>query len=185
MIVSKDKVVSLTYELRLNSKDGKVVETVTDSSPLTFLYGAGNLLPKFEDQLEGLKTGDDFDFHLPSEDAYGKVDPNSILNIPLRSFEVDGKVDYELVKIGRTIPMQDGQGNRLNGIVKAVETDTVTMDFNHPMAGQGLFFKGVVTDIRQATEEELNHGHVHGHGHNHDQGCNDCSGCGDGEGGCC
>jgi len=185
MVVSKNKVVSVTYELRLNSNDGEVVETVTGSSPLTFLYGTGNLLPKFEDNLEGLKSGDDFDFHLPSEDAYGNIDPNSILNIPLQSFEVDGKVDYSLVKVGNTIPMQDGQGHRLNGIVRAIETETVTMDFNHPMAGNGLFFKGVVTDVRQATEEELQHGHVHGHGHHHDHDCDDCSGCGHEEGGCC
>lgn len=185
MVISKNKVVSVTYELRLNGSDGKIVETVSGSSPLTFLFGSGNLLPKFEDQLAGLKTGDDFDFHLPSEDAYGNVDPNSILNIPLKSFEIDGKVDYEMVKIGNTIPMQDGEGRRLNGIVKAVETDTVTMDFNHPLAGSGLFFKGNVTEVRQATEEEIQHGHVHGHGHNHNQGCDDCSGCGDNEAGCC
>jgi FKBP-type peptidyl-prolyl cis-trans isomerase SlyD len=183
MVISKNKVVSIAYELRLNSKDGEIVETVTGNAPLTFLFGTGNLLPKFEDHLAGLKSGDDFDFHLPSEDAYGNVDPNSVLNIPLKSFEVDGKVDYELVKIGNTIPMQDSEGHRLNGIVKAVESDSVTMDFNHPLAGSGLFFKGVVTEIRPATEEELNHGHVHNHGHSHDYGCDDCN-C-QGEGGCC
>lgn len=181
MVISKNKVVSLSYELRLNSKDGEVVETVTDSSPLTFLFGNGNLLPKFEDHLAGLQAGDDFNFQLSSEDAYGNVNPNSILNVPLKSFEIDGKVDYELVRIGNTIPMQDSEGHRLNGIVKAVETDTVTMDFNHPLAGNGLFFKGFVTDIRQATDEELHHGHVH----NHQPDCDGCSGCGDGEDGCC
>jgi len=148
MVVSKNKVVSVTYELRLDSRDGEIVETVTGSSPLTFLFGTGSLLPKFEDHLTGLKTGDDFDFHLAIEDAYGNVDPNSILDIPIKSFEIDGKVDYELVRIGSTIPMQDGQGHRLNGIVKAIESDTVTMDFNHPLAGKTLYFDVKVLDIK-------------------------------------
>lgn len=180
MEVSKNKVVSVAYELRLNDKDGEVVESVTDNSPMTFLFGSGHLLPKFEDHLAGLKTGDSFNFNLGSKDAYGNFNPESVIKIPLQSFEVDGKVDYELVKQGNAIPMQDSGGNRLTGIVKTVETDTVTMDFNHPLAGNSLFFSGEVTDIRQASEEELQHGHVH---QNND--CNDCSSCGDQSGGCC
>lgn len=180
MVVSNNKVVSVAYKLRLNSKNGEVVETVTSKAPLTFLFGSGYLLPKFEDHLAGLKTGDAFDFHLPSEDAYGDFNPESILHIPLQSFQIEGKVDYELVKIGNTIPMQDGEGNRLTGVVKAIEENTVTMDFNHPLAGNHLFFTGEITDIRQATEDELHHGHVH----HHNSG-NDCSHCDDGSGGCC
>jgi FKBP-type peptidyl-prolyl cis-trans isomerase SlyD len=180
MIVSQNKVVSLTYELRVNGKSD-VVEAVDRNSPLTFIYGSGSLLPKFEDNLTGLKVGDTFDFDLTSEDAYGNYDDNSIIQVPLQAFQIDGKVDYNLVKIGNKIPMQDSEGHRLTGVVKTVDTDTVTMDFNHPLAGNQLHFKGEITEIRQASEEEMSHGHVHG-------GCScqgGCDSCGDGSEGCC
>ena len=74
------------------------------------LFGTGSLLPKFEDNLAGLKQGESFEFSLTSEESYGDFDPNSILRIPLKSFEIDGRIDHELVKIGNSIPMQDGEG---------------------------------------------------------------------------
>ena len=180
MEVSQNKVVSLTYELRVNGKSGDVIEKVDSNSPLTFLFGTGSLLPKFEDNLAGLKIGDSFDFNLISEDAYGEFDENSIIKVPLQAFQIDGKVDYELVKIGNKIPMQDSEGHRLTGVVKNVDTDSVTMDFNHPLAGNHLFFKGEITDIRQATEDELTHGHAHSEGS-----CEGCSSCGGEHGQCC
>ena len=179
MVVSQNKVVSLTYELRVNSKSGEVIESVKSDSPLTFMFGNGSLLPRFEDNLSGLKVGDSFDFNLVSEDAYGNYDENSLIKVPLKAFQIDGKVDYELVKIGNKIPMQDGEGHRLSGVVKTVDTDTVTMDFNHPLAGNHLFFKGEVVEIRQATEEELTHGHAHYEGS-----CEGCDSCGGEEGHC-
>lgn len=180
MVVSQNKVVSLSYELRVNSKNGDVIESVDRNAPLTFLFGTGSLLPKFEDYLAGLKVGDSFDFNLQSGDAYGEFDENSIIKVPLQAFQIDGKVDYELVKIGNKIPMQDSDGHRLTGVVKSVDTDSVTMDFNHPLAGNHLFFKGEVTDVRQATDEELTHGHAHS-----ESSCEGCESCGGSHGGCC
>jgi FKBP-type peptidyl-prolyl cis-trans isomerase SlyD len=171
MKVSQNKVVSLSYELRLNNSNGEVVESVDRNSPLTFIFGSGSLLPKFEDNLAGLQIGDSFDFNLISQDAYGDFDENSIIKVPLQAFQIDGKVDYELVKVGNKIPMQDNQGNRLTGVVKSFDAEAVMMDFNHPLAGQNLFFKGEVTDIRQATDDELTDGHLHNSG-----GCEGCSG---------
>jgi FKBP-type peptidyl-prolyl cis-trans isomerase SlyD len=180
MVVSQNKVVSLSYELRVNSKNGDIIESVDRNSPLTFLFGTGSLLPKFEDYLAGLKVGDSFDFNLQSVDAYGEFDENSIIKVPLQAFQIDGKVDYELVKIGNKIPMQDSDGHRLTGVVKSVDTDSVTMDFNHPLAGNHLFFKGEITDVRQATDEELTHGHAHS-----ESSCEGCESCGGSHGGCC
>jgi len=174
MIVSQNKVVSLTYELRVNGKTGEVIEKVDNNSPLTFLFGTGSLLPKFEDNLAGLKVGDSFDFNLVSEDAYGQFDEGSVIKVPLQAFQMDGRVDYDLVKIGNKIPMQDSEGHRLTGVVKTVDTDSVTMDFNHPLAGNHLFCKGEITDIRQATEEEITHGHLHSA--NSCEGCDSCGG---------
>jgi FKBP-type peptidyl-prolyl cis-trans isomerase SlyD len=174
MEVAINKIVSVTYKLRLNGRDNEVIETVTEKNPLTFLFGSGFLLPGFESNLEGLKAGDSFDFSLSSEEAYGNFDPSSIIDIPLSSFQVDGKVDYELVKVGNSVPMQDSEGNKLTGVVKNIDDNAVSMDFNHPLAGNSLFFTGEITEVRQATEEELHHGHVH-----HENDCNDCSSCGD------
>ncbi len=140
MEVTKDKVVSLTYELRVDNNQGEIIETVDRNSPLTFLFGTGSLLPKFEDYLAGLKIGDSFDFNLPSKDAYGDFDESSIIQIPLQAFEMDGKVDYELVKTGNKIPMQDSEGHRLTGTVKSIDKDTVTMDFNHPLGRKSSLF---------------------------------------------
>lgn len=176
MIAEKDSVVSIVYELREGSKEGEIVESLNSSNPLTFMFGTGGLLPKFEENLNGLSTGDSFEFLLRSEDAYGPIVENAIVQVPKSVFEVDGKIDETLMQIGNMVPMMDAEGRRLNGRVVAVEGDAVRMDFNHPMAGNDLHFKGQVTEIRNATEEELSHGHVHGN----DNGC----GCGSKEEGC-
>ena len=162
MIAEKNKVVSIVYELRSGSKEGEVVESLNAENPLTFLFGTGGLLPKFEENLSGLTSGDSFEFELGLEDAYGPVVENAIVHVPQSVFEVDGQIDDSLLQIGSMVPMMDSEGRRLNGKVIAIEGDAVKMDFNHPMAGNDLYFKGQVTDVRSATDEELNHGHVHG-----------------------
>ena len=176
MIAEKDNVVSIVYELRTGSKAGEVVEALTPDNPLTFLFGTGGLLPKFEENLSGLTSGDKFEFLLNSEDAYGPVVESAIVDVPKSIFEIDGKIDENLMKIGNSVPMMDSEGRRLNGMVLAIEGDAVKMDFNHPMAGNDLFFKGKVTEVRNASEEELTHGHVHGN----NGGC----GCGSNNGSC-
>ena len=169
MLVGDKKVVSVIYELRKNKKDGEVVEALNENQPLVFLFGSGNLLPKFEENLAGLETGDNFEFSLPSNQAYGDVQENAIVDVPRNIFTVDGAEDPNLLKLGNTIPMLDRDGNRLNGIVKEIGVETVKMDFNHPMAGCDLYFSGKVTEIREANEDELMHGHVHSSG--------SCAGC--------
>ena len=143
--------VALSYELTVN---GELVEKVTAESPLQFVYGAGFLLPKFEAHLKGLS----------------KVD------LPKEVFMVDGKVEDGLLEIGNQLPMSDNQGNRLVGVVKDVKDDVVTMDFNHPMAGKSLDFKGQIVEVREATPEDLGPMNA---------GCGCGDGCGDGcEDGC-
>lgn len=182
MIIEKNKVVSLIYELRVDGTNGEVVESLKDDKPLTFIYGTGALLPKFEDNINGLKVGDAFNFLLECEDAYGKATEEALVEIPKHVFEVEGQFDNELVCEGNAIPMMDGEGNRLNGVVVAVNPETITMDFNHPLAGDNLHFSGKVVEIREATEEEIQHGHAHSAG-----GCgSSCeSGCDSTKEGCC
>lgn len=182
MIVENSKVISLTYELRLNTENADITEKVDSQNPMTFLYGHGNLLPEFEANLNGKKTGDTFSFSLSPDKAYGVASDEAIIDLPISVFEVNGQVDTELLQIGRAIPMMDQEGNRLNGTVVNLEKESVKMDFNHPLAGETLFFNGEITDIREATEEEIQHGHVHGEGgHQHgcgDENCEPTPGCG-------
>ncbi|MDP4207896.1 MAG: peptidylprolyl isomerase [Bacteroidota bacterium] len=178
MVIEKNKVVSLVYELQV---DGEVIESLNEDRPLTFIYGTGALLPKFEANISGLKVGDAFSFELKSEDAYGLATEDAVVEIPKSVFEIDGEFDNEMVKEGNAIPMMDGEGNRLNGVVVAVNAETITMDFNHPLAGDDLSFKGSVVEVREASAEELEHGHIHAAG-GCGEGCNsDCSS----DEGCC
>jgi len=167
MIVEKNKVVSLSYELKV---ERETVETVGADSPLMFLFGSGNLLPKFEENLNGLKLDDGFDFHLVSVDAYGPKAEDAIVDVPLEAFTVDGEIDSEILKVGNHIPMLDQSGNRLNGVVVKFDDKFVTMDFNHPLAGNDLHFSGKVVEIREASADELEHGHVHS-----PESCKDCT----------
>ena len=173
MVIEKEKVVSLIYELRVDNASGDVIETVDQANPLTFVFGSGRLLPKFEENINGLQVGEDFQFQLTSLEAYGEIDENAIVNVPKNAFVVNGSIDENILKLGNTIPMQDTAGNRLNGIVKDISDENVTMDFNHPLAGKQLFFTGKVADLRQATEEEIA-------GLNSGCGCSGC-GCDSGE----
>lgn len=180
MIAEKNKVVSLSYVLRrADTAEKEIVEEVFADRPLTFLLGHGNLLPKFEANVEGLKVGDSFEFILACDDAYGKSQPEAIVVLPKNIFEIDGVVDETMLTVGNAIPMMDNAGNRLTGVVVELGGDTVKMDFNHPMAGADLHFVGKVVDIREATEEELQHGHIHQGGGCGSGGCGDC-GCGEG-----
>ncbi|HOI86358.1 MAG TPA: peptidylprolyl isomerase [Lentimicrobium sp.] len=168
MIISKNKVVSLSYELKLDNAAGETVDKADASQPLVFLYGAGNLLPKFESNIADLKVNDNFEFTLDSEDGYGPVIGEAVVELPIDIFMVDGKIDPEMVQVGNVVPMQDNEGRPLDGLIVEVTDEKVKMDFNHPMAGKTLHFSGTILEVREATTEEISHGHVHGpQGHQH------------------
>lgn len=173
MIIEKDKVVSLHYELR-TVKNGAIEETTKNGQPLTFLFGHGNMLPKFEENLAELKVGQSFDFMLNPKEGYGEVSPEMVIDLPKTAFSKDGSIDPNIVAVGKTIGMQDAQGNRFNGIVLEIAEQTVKMDFNHVMAGKELFFSGEIVNIREASKEELEHHHVHQHHHDDDHECTNC-----------
>ncbi|MGD9977085.1 MAG: peptidylprolyl isomerase [Bacteroidales bacterium] len=164
MVITKDKVVSISYELKVN---GELVDTAEAENPLVFLYGHGQLLQLFEDNLNGLSVGDSFEFMVPSKDGYGEVNDMAVVELTKDIFVVDGKLQEDLLVVGNRIPMRDSEGNALEGTVVEINDSIVVMDFNHPLAGQDLYFNGGVVSIREASAEEINHGHVHGQGHHH------------------
>lgn len=181
MKVELNKVVSVNYILR-TEENGPVVEQTPDDKPLEFLFGRGMLLPKFEEAINGFEIGQEVSFHLSPEDGYGVYDDRYVANIPIEVFMQDGKLNEMICHIGAHIPMQDNKGNHMIGKVIAIGEKSVTMDFNHDMAGKDLYFTVKVKEIREASEEEIEHGHVHHEGH-----CGGChGGCHNGEGeGCC
>ena len=181
MKISDNKVVHLVYQLEV---DGQIADKCDESRPLEFIFGAGYLLPKFEENIEGKTVGDKFDFRLTAAEGYGERDPRAVIDLPKTIFMQDGKVMEELLFEGNVIPMMSQQGGVMPGTVVKVGDQHVTMDFNHQMAGKDLHFTGEILLVRDATDEELKNG-LHGER----KGCGGCKGgnCGDGgcESGCC
>ena len=175
MKISKNKAVSLSYELRTDGKDGEIIETVEANHPLTFIFGINSMIPGFERNIENLKTGDRFAFLLGCEEAYGPAIEEAVQEIPIAAFVVDGEIDHEMLFEGNAIPMMDSNGNHLNGVIVEVKDDTVVMDFNHQLAGDSLYFTGTVVDVREATPEELKNGRI-----NANCSSGGCEGCGGG-----
>jgi FKBP-type peptidyl-prolyl cis-trans isomerase SlyD len=165
MKIEPQHVVSLTYDLYVKKEDGTegLQESATQEQPLTFLYGAGQMIPKFEEELSTLSTGDTYDFHIQASEAYGEFDEEAVANLPKEMFQ-----GTDLPQIGEVLPLQDNNGNRFQGQVVSVTEDSVIVDLNHPMAGQDLHFKGEILNVRPATPEELSHGHAHGPDGHHD-----------------
>lgn len=159
--MSTAKVISLTYELRSGSAEGEVIETAGKDNPAEFLFGAGNLIPEFEDQIQSLNPGENFEFTIESDKAYGPTNPSAVVNLPRNIFTIDGKEAEDLLHVGNIVPMRNDQGEPLQGKILEIEDETVKMDFNHPLAGQDLHFKGEVITSREASPEEVSHGHVH------------------------
>ena len=179
MKIQDEKVVSLTYTLKV---DGEIKDQTSEENPLEFIFGFGYLLPKFEEYLDGKESGDSFEFVLSPEEGYGVYDEQAIVDLPKSIFEVDGKIQEQLLVVGQVIPMMNQAGGVIPGKVVNVSTDSVRMDFNHDLAGKELHFSGKITGIRDATEKELAEG-LHGERAAKNCGGN-CSSCGGGCEGC-
>lgn len=170
MQVSQEKVVSVNYYLTGSKDNGpeELIEQTSPEHPFVFLFGFGGVLPDFETGLADKQKGDKFDFNIAADKAYGKYEKEYVIKLDRSIFMIDGKFDTERVKVGADIEMNDAEGNPLVGKVVTVNDTTVEMDFNHPLAGFDLHFIGEILDVRAASAEELDHGHVHGpHGHHH------------------
>lgn len=161
MSISNNSVVSFHYTL--TDSDGKQLDQSNDErGPLVYLHGAGNIIPGLEKQLEGKSVGDKLTAQVPAAEAYGERSDNLIQELPANMF-----TGVEKVEVGMEFQAQTEQGTQIVRVA-AVEGDTVTIDANHPLAGVDLNFDVEVTDVRDATEEEISHGHVHGpEGHEH------------------
>ncbi|WP_158861567.1 FKBP-type peptidyl-prolyl cis-trans isomerase [Lunatibacter salilacus] len=170
MVAEKNKIVSIVYELHVDDgENGKeFFEKVEASEPYAFLFGADNLLPKLEEAMVGKGIGDAFEVSIGYLDGYGDYDESKKVIVPKTAFKEDGKLQRDLMKVGKVVSMQDDKGNPMQGEILKIDYRGVLMDFNSPLAGLDLYFKGEIVGIRDAEPIELEHGHAHGpDGHHH------------------
>ena len=161
MKVGKDKVVLMHYTLKNDA--GDVIDSSDGADPLPFLQGHGNIIPGLESALEGSKVGDKLDVSIKPEEGYGERMKDAIQEIPSSALK-----GVDEVKVGMQLQSQDKDGNAFLVNVTKIEDDKITVDANHPLAGQTLHFSVSIESIRKAEAEELSHGHVHADGqHNH------------------
>lgn len=186
--VAPGKYVELGYDLYQINPDGseQLVHQTDMNDPEKIVFGVtrGVIVP-LERALDGLEEGGEFDVVAKADEAFGPRDNEQVVELDRDIFVVDGKFDEENIKAGAIVPMMTADGYRINGIVLEVGPEKVKMDFNHPLAGKDIRFRGKVTVVRDATPEELQPAHGCGCGCDHDscgEGDHDHCGCGDG---CC
>lgn len=177
--------VTVAYELFTDNEKGihELVEKAPVEHPFQFITGMGVALDSFEAQIAALKEGDNFDFVLNVEEAYGPYEEEHVLELDKQVFSVNGHFDKEMVYPGAVLPLVNADGNRFQGIVLEVKDNTVVIDLNHPLAGKNLHFKGQVVTMREATNEEIQGLINMMSGEGCGCGCDDCGG--HEEGGCC
>ncbi len=164
MHISPNSVVSLSYTLTLDN--GAIADQTSDENPFVFIHGLGQTLAAFDENLANLKAGDHFNFTIDAANGYGTPHPDRIINIARSIFDGDD-VPSDMLTVGNFVPMQDQEGNPMEGLIVEIDDEKVRMDFNHPLAGQSLHFTGNIIEVRAASQEEIDHGHVHGPGGHH------------------
>lgn len=161
MQIGKNKVASIDYTL--TDTQGQVLDSSKGGQPLTYLHGNGGLIPGLEEALEGKATGDQINVTVPPERAYGTRNDQLVQDVPRRMFQGVNEISP-----GMQFRAQSPDGQMRDVTVVETSPESVRVDANHPLAGATLNFDVKVVDVRDATQDELSHGHVHGPGgHQH------------------
>ncbi|MDG1199891.1 MAG: peptidylprolyl isomerase [Porticoccaceae bacterium] len=161
MSIKDNSAVSFHYSLA--DDEGQQLDSSAGKEPLAYLHGAGNIIPGLENALTGKAVGDSMTVAVSAAEGYGEVQQELIQDVPRTSFQ-----GIEQIEVGMQFEAQTGQGGTVPVTVTAVTDETVTVDGNHPLAGKNLNFDVSIEAVRDATAEELEHGHVHGPGgHEH------------------
>ncbi len=160
----KNNVISLNYKLYKDTASGDMIESTEGQEPLVFLSGKGQMIPEFEAKVVELNAGDTFSFGIKADNAYGQRVEEAIIDLPQDMFKgEDGKLVEQIV-VGNVLPLQNNEGQVHPGTILEIAETTVKFDMNHMLAGQDIYFEGTILETREATAEELDHGHVHGEG---------------------
>ena len=152
-VVKDDVVVSIDYTLTV---DGQVIDSTEGDQPLEFLQGHQNIIPGLENALEGMKVGQSKTVTIPADQAYGEVDEENIIDVPRSEFPPEIPLEA-----GTELEVKNSDGEVLTATIASVTNDSVKLDFNHPLAGKTLTFDVKVVGLREPSDEELEHGHVH------------------------
>ena len=158
MKIEQNKVVAVAYCLTV---EGKVIDQSPEGHPLEYIHGTHMMIAGFEKGLEGHEPGDKFGIEVSPEEGYGTVNPQLRFDIPKTAFMVGGVLREDLLKPGTVVPMFNSTGHVVQGTVAEVKEESVTMDFNHQLAGKHLHFDVEVVSVRDATQKELDEG-LHG-----------------------
>jgi FKBP-type peptidyl-prolyl cis-trans isomerase SlyD len=159
MKVKNDNVVSFHYTLKNNQ--GDIIDDSADSTPLDYLHGHGNIIAGLENELAGKEAGDHINVTLPPEKAYGGHNPSLVQKVAQN--DLQGIVE---IQVGMQLQVDTNDGPAVVFVTEIVG-DQITLDGNHPLAGETLHFEVEVVEIREATQEELTHGHAHQPGGHH------------------
>ncbi|MBC7531564.1 MAG: peptidylprolyl isomerase [Oligoflexus sp.] len=159
MTVSQNLVVTMNYSVK--DEDGKIIDSSEGHEPLSFIQGTGSIIPGLEREILGKRKGDKFTIRVLPEDGYGPVDPSLVEIVPRAQF-----AGVKNLAVGMQLQAQTDDDTMVVTVVSLSE-DEVTVDENHPLAGKTLDFELELLDVRDATAEELQHGHVHGIGGHH------------------
>jgi FKBP-type peptidyl-prolyl cis-trans isomerase SlyD len=174
MKIEDKAVVGLTYELMVSKDENEIestpfsVEVRDQEDPFYFIFGNSGLPEKFEEELKAKMQGENFKFKLTADEAYGQADDELLMPIPKSQLLQEGSFEPGMLEEGSFLPLVDQDGFPMQAKVVKDLGEEVLLDFNHPLVGFDLHFEGTVIEVREATQEELDHGHVHGeHGHQH------------------
>lgn len=168
MKISEKAVVGLTYELKVSKEEDLIestpfsVEIRDEEDPFYFLFGQSGLPEKFEQLLAGKEEGDDFSFSISIDEAYGPADDELIVNLPKTQFSNERGFSEEMLEEGNFLPLMDENGYPMQAKILKDLGEELLLDFNHPLVGFDLHFEGSILEVREATKEEIKHGHVHG-----------------------
>ncbi len=156
MKIEKNTVALLEYELKTD--EGEVLDSSKGQAPLAYLHGNGNLIPGLESELEGKAAGESFQVRIDPENAYGSRQEHMVQDVERAQFPEGAEIE-----VGMQFQIGNDQGQHMVTVV-GIDGDTIKLDGNHPLADIFLNFDVKVVEVRAASEEELEHGHVHGPG---------------------
>lgn len=156
MKIAKDTLVKLTYTLRFDKADGEVIEEIGEKDAMDIVVGHDVLLESFEAKIMGLQAGDTFAFSLNPQEAYGEYDEEKLVRVPKAEL-LEGLPEEAAENIyeGNIIPIVDADETTYEALITEIQDDIVSLDFNHPLSGETLFFEGKILAVRQATEAEI------------------------------
>ena len=151
------KYITVAYSLYTDNSEGihELVEQAPVEHPFQFITELGVALEAFEAKLKNLNEGDEFDFTLSVDEAYGPYEQEHVIELPKSTFMLNGRFQNDIIFEGAVIPLVNADGNRFQGLVLEIKEDVVIIDLNHPLAGKELHFKGSVVTSREATDAEV------------------------------